>query len=201
MSETDQLETTEQADSQPENMLCACPDEYPDWAGQDISFAGWKVHSMPIKCFFHMPLAYDMYMSKQAESIEQLELTERWPGFVLSRTKMFGGNLLRIIEEGDSPSRLVQHLPTPFDVHVFMHNGGIGSVTKAVHQQQIDLVEMGRRPKELYMAHLTCPLCFERKGGDKIMVIRRWVSSKRMQSTVQRKPNKPLQDKVAEPTE
>ncbi len=163
-----------------EEQACPCPEAYPDWDGQDIDLSGWCVHDMPIKAFFHMPIAYDMYVAKQAENVEQLGLKERWPGLVLTRTKMFGGHIMRLVEDSESPSRLVRYLPPPFDVSVFLHHGGIGSVSKAVHEHQIKLVESGRRPKELYLAHLTCPVCEQRKGGDKILVLRRWVASRRM---------------------
>jgi len=173
---------------------CPCPERYPDWDGQDVDLGGWCVHQMPIKTFFHMPIAYDMYLAKQAENVAQLGLRERWPGLVLTRTRLFGGSLTRLLEDAESPSRLVHYLPSPFNVSVFLHHGGIGSVSKAVHEHQIRLVEQGRRPKELYLAHLTCPVCEQRKGGDKILVLRRWVASRRMAANVARRQRQPREE-------
>jgi hypothetical protein len=153
---------------------CACPETYPeDWVGRIINLGGSSVHEMAIPCLFHMPTGYDIYLRKQAMNIEDLELNEKWPGFVLTRTGWFRGRILRILEDGQSLSRAVTHLPDPFEVCVDLHDGGIGTVTKTVQKQQSKMIDSKLKPKELYLAHLTCPVCAERKGGDRIMVLRR----------------------------
>jgi len=159
---------------------CPCPEEFPDWDGQSIDLSGACVHGMKISSIFHMPVAFDMYVSKQAANIDHLELTERWPGLVFSKTGLWGGKILRLIEEDESASRLVYHLPTPFEVMVKLHEGGVGTVPKAVHKMQIEMMEQGCMPKEFYLAHLTCPVCEERKGGDKILILRRYVANERI---------------------
>jgi len=163
---------------------CACPTAYPDWDGQDISLAGHCVHVQSLPTLFHMPLAYDLYLRKQAENVQQLEVVERWPGLVLARTGFFRGELMRLLEDAQSPSRQIQYLPTPFDVSVMMHHGGIGTVTKTVQAQQIKLYDQGKSAKELYMAHLTCPICSESKGGDRILLFRRWIASARLKRAI-----------------
>lgn len=165
--------------------LCGCPEAWPKWDGTDQALAGMCVHRMPIAALFHMPLSHDTYVGKQYHNIRQLEMVERWPGFVLTRTKMFGGEIIRFVEDAETASRFVQYLPSPFDVSVMMHEGGIGSIQKTLLKQQAQMVDAGHAPKELYMAHLTCPRCEERKGGEKIMLIRRWLASSRLKSKVQ----------------
>jgi hypothetical protein len=66
-------------------------------------------------------------------------------------------------------------------VRVALHDGGIGTVQKTLQKQQMQLVDLGRAPKEVYLAHLTCPVCAESRGGDKILVARRWIASPGMQ--------------------
>lgn len=153
---------------------CGCPETYPAWNGKDVDLAGQCVHRLSIPTFFHMPLAYEAYTRRQAESIEQLGLKEMWPGFTLTRMGMLGGEILRLLEDSQSPSRLVQHLTPPFTANVALHPGDIGTIAKTVQPQQMALVESGRVPKDLFLSYLTCPLCTERKGGDKILLVRRW---------------------------
>ncbi|MDH5544876.1 MAG: hypothetical protein OEZ43_04740 [Gammaproteobacteria bacterium] len=164
--------------------VCRCPDHWPDWDGAELSLSGRCVHRMSIPSFFHMPLAFDMYVGKQAENIEQLDLKPVWPGLVFSRTGMWGGELICLIEDAESPSRLVQYLPPPFDVHFMLHHGGIGTIQKTLREQQMRLTDAGKVPGDLYMGHLTCPVCEERKGGEKILMMRRWKSSKRLQGKI-----------------
>ncbi len=166
---------------------CACPDTYPDWDGQDLDLAGRCVHNMPIKTAFHMPLGYDTYVNKQYLNIHELALKEIWPMMVLTRTKLFGGEIIRFIEDAETASRMVQFLPPPFVVNVLLHHGGIGTIRKAMRQQQMSILDSGKIPKELYLAHLTCPVCEERKNGDKILLFRRWVASKRLSAALKAK--------------
>ena len=170
-----------------EALSCRCPEAYPDWDGTDQVFAGRLVHRMKIPSFFHMPFSYDLYVGKQEENIYQLGLTEIWPGMVLARTGMWGGEIIRFIEDAQSPSRLVKTLAPPFDVNVMLHHGGIGTIQKTLREQQMRLTDAGRMPKEMYLAHLACPACEERKGGEKIFLIRRWESSKRLQDKIEKR--------------
>lgn len=170
-----------------QELSCRCPDTYPKWDGTDQVLAGRCVHRMKIPSFFHMPLAYDQYVGKQEENVYQLGLKELWPRFVLTRTGMWGGEIIRFIEDAESPSRMVQVLPPPFDVNVMLHDGGIGTVQKTLRKQQEHLTDLGRVPKELFMAHLACPVCEDRKDGEKIMLVRRWESSKRLQGKIEKR--------------
>ena len=170
---------------------CNCPDVYPDWDGQTMDLGGTCVHEMKFPAFFHMPVSYDMYVRKQASNLEQLELREKWPGLVLANTGIWGGKIIRLLEDSDSPSRFVYYLPGSFWVKCQLHRGGIGTVPKAAHQMQLDLVEQGCMPKELYLIHLTCPVCVEHKGGeDKILILRRFTSNKRMQERLVKQAEK-----------
>lgn len=164
---------------------CGCPEVWPKWAGTDQHLAGQCVHRMPIAALFHMPLSHSTYIAKQYHNIRQLELHERWPGFVLTRTRMFGGEIIRFVDDAETASRFVQYLSPPFDVSVMMHEGGIGTIKKSLLTQQAQMVDAGHVPKELYMAHLTCPRCEERKGGEKIMLVRRWLANSRLKSRIQ----------------
>jgi hypothetical protein len=44
-------------------------------------------------------------------------------------------------------------------------------------QLQAKLFDIGKMPKELYICHLTCLRCADERGGDKILLLRRWVES------------------------
>ena len=164
---------------------CGCPDAYPDWDGTTVNLGGYCVHEMKIPTFFHMPMAYDMYVSKQAENIHQLGLTERWPGFILTKTGMVGGKIIRILENEQSPSRLVHFIAGDFLLMAQMHEGGIGSVPKAAHKMQQAMIEKGCMPKELYLAHLTCDFCRDAKGGDKVLMLRRYTANTRVQQKLE----------------
>ncbi len=159
---------------------CGCPGDYPDWQGKDIDLAHQAAHTLPIASFLYMPLAYDTYRQRQQVDIEQLELEERWPGFALSRTGLFSGRLIRLLKDSRSPSRHVGNLPGNFQLNVQLHEGGIGTIRDTVRQQQMTLLDSGRMPKEIYMAHLTCPRCAEERGGERIMVLRRWEENPRL---------------------
>lgn len=157
--------------------LCLCPAHYPDWHEKDIDLSGKPTHTLPMPTLFHMPLSYDMYVQKQQHDIDSLELKEQWPGLVLTRSGFVAGALIRVLTEGDSPSRFIRYLEANFKLHGFLHQGGIGTIKESTRQLQNRLFDMGRMPKELYLCYLTCPICSEAKGGDKILVLRRWKES------------------------
>ncbi|HFE37202.1 MAG TPA: hypothetical protein ENK06_02125 [Gammaproteobacteria bacterium] len=179
---------------------CPCPETYPDWDEQSVDLSGYCVHEMKVASILHMPVSFDMYVSKQAANINQLALKELWPGLVLSQTGWWGGKIIRLLEIGESAtsaSRLVYHLPSPFHVMAKLHRGGIGTVAKAVHKMQIEMSEKGCMPKEFYLAHLTCDACSERKGGDKILILRRYVANERIQKRMAKESRKTETKKVA----
>jgi len=169
---------------------CPCPEEYPNWDGESVNIGGHCVHEMKISSFFHMPIAYDMYVKKQVDNIHNLELEERWPGFIMTKTGMFGGKIIRILKDAQSPSRLVHYVAGDFLLMAQMHDGGIGTVPKAAHKMQIAMVEKGCMPKELYLAHLTCDVCRDRKGGDKVLMLRRYTANKRIQQNMESEAEK-----------
>ncbi|MBL1277238.1 MAG: hypothetical protein COB30_014235 [Ectothiorhodospiraceae bacterium] len=159
---------------------CGCPGEYPDWHGLDIDLANHAAHVLPIASFLHMPLSFELYRQRQQSDIEQLEITERWPGFALTRTGWLRGKMIRLLEDTSSPSRHFQRLPADFQLHGFLHEGGIGTMRNSVRKQQETLLDGGRMPKKMYLSYLTCPRCSEERGGDRILLLRRWRPSKRL---------------------
>ncbi len=159
---------------------CRCPENYPDWHQRDIDLSGQAMHRLPIAAFMFMPLAFDSYNKRQADEIAQLNLNETWPGLVLARTRLWGGEILRLLDSGESPSRRIDHMGSPFLLHGFLHQGDIGTVRHATQALQSSLLEAGRIPKELYLCYLTCDRCNERKGGHKILLLRRWQESPRL---------------------
>lgn len=155
---------------------CLCPDQWPDWDGKDIDLGGRLAHVMSIPAFLNMPISYDLYVKKQYENLQQLELKEQWRDFVITRTGFWGGEIIRLLDESShSPSRQVKRLEPGIHCAVSLHHGGIGTITKTVQQQQSELFNRKKRPKTLYLAHLSCPVCAERKGGEKILVLRKFV--------------------------
>lgn len=166
---------------------CGCPESWPDWHKQDINLGGATAHILGIPTFLHMPLSYGLYVARQRGEIETLELTEKWPGLVLTTTGFMRGKIISILETANSPSRRVQALPMEFTLHAYLHNGGIGTVKESMRKLQSSLFDQGRMPKELYMAYLTCPHCEESRGGDKIMLFRRFEESDTLKRRLKKK--------------
>ena len=166
---------------------CGCPGEYPDWHEQEIDLSHHAAHVLPIATFLHMPLAYETYRQQQQREIDQLELQERWPGFALTRTGVFRGQLIRLLEGNVSPSRHFKNLQADFEVHGFLHKGGIGTMRKSVREQQETLLDSGRMPKEIYLSHLTCPRCCEDRGGERMLLLRRFKTNQRLTKKIQSK--------------
>ncbi len=163
---------------------CGCPETFPDWDGQDIELGGEAVLSFPLPTFLHMPIGFDLYMNRVKHIITQLELEERWPGFFLTRTGWFRGQVISPINKPDSPSHHVTRMPNPYPVRVKLHHGGIGTIKSTLREMQAGLLDSGKMPKELYMAHLTCPHCADDRGGDKILVVRHWKQSQRLKQKI-----------------
>jgi len=163
---------------------CGCPGEYPDWHRQKIDLSHHAAHVLPIASFLHMPLAYETYRQRQQQEIDQLELQERWPGFTLTRTGLLRGEIIRLLETGDSPSRHFRVLETNFNLQGYLHEGGIGTVRKSIGEQQKQILDNGDIPRELYLSYLTCPRCSDERGGDRILLLRRWRASKRLANKV-----------------
>ncbi len=138
--------------------------------------------SMPT--FLHMPMGYEVYLGRMRHLINELELQEKWPGFMLSQTGWFRGKILSPLEQGDSPSHHVIRMENPLNIRAKLHEGDIGSIKNSVRQMQSDLLDLGRMPKELYLSYLTCPTCQDKRGGAKIMLLRRWESSDRLSKRI-----------------
>jgi len=165
---------------------CACPEHFPQWHEQDIDLSGKTVLALKIPSFLYMPLSYDSYVQRQLSDLAQLELSEQWPGLVMTRTGFLRGEIMRLLTPGNSPSRYVKPLSAPFNVRGYLHNGGIGSIRESTRQLQMQLFDNGRMPKELYLCYLSCPLCCEKKGGDKILLLRRWNESPTLKKRLQK---------------
>ena len=160
---------------------CACPTSYPDWNGQDIDLGGWCTHTLTFPCLFHMPVGYEANLQRQNRALEQLQLKERWPGLVLTRTGMFRGSITRLLEDDSSLSRHVRYLSAPFMVRAVLHHGNVSTLRTPLRETQMALLDAGRMPREVYLCHLTCPRCEEARGGEKILLLRRWVESPTLQ--------------------
>lgn len=167
-------------------LACGCPEHYPDWHDNDIDLGGHRVLTLPIGTFLHMPIGYDVYVGRMRQMLKQLELKERWPNLLLTQTGWLKGRVIALLEDEDnaSPSRHVSRLPSPFNIDAMLHNGGMGTIRNAVRQMQSRLLDQGRMPKELYLCHLTCDRCSDERGGELIMVLRRWEPSRRLSGKV-----------------
>lgn len=167
---------------------CGCPQHFPEeWGGQDIDLGGWLVHEQSAPMVLHFPIAFDLYRKRQVEDIARLGLTERWPGFALTRSAAFRGGHLRLLEDEDCAARRVHHLPSPFRLRVAMHRGDVGSVRPIIRNMQTELIEEGRMPREIYLAYLTCPVCAADRGGNRMMVLRRWTPSKKLKESLEKR--------------
>jgi len=163
---------------------CLCPTHYPHWHEKDLDLSGKPVHTLKLPCFLYMPLSYEHYVQKQQNDIIQLELTEEWPQLVLTRTGFLRGEIISLLKNGNSPSRFVHHLEGSFQLRGFLHQGGIGTIKQSTRELQMQLFDLGRMPKELYLSYLTCPICSEEKGGDKILLLRRWKESRTLSKRI-----------------
>lgn len=161
-------------------LACGCPDTFPDWNGQDVDLSLHPAHILPVTTFLHMPLAYTASLERQRADIEQLELKETWPGFILTQTNFMSGRVISLLASAQSPSRYVACLPAAFQLHAKLHLGGISTLRNSARELQSHLFDAGRMPKELFLAHLTCPRCAAQRGGEKILLLRRWLASPRL---------------------
>ena len=159
------------------SLSCACPEHYPDWDGKDIDLGGHCVHALSIPMLLHMPISYEVYLKRQYHDIQALQLSESWPNLVLTRTGMFRGTIIRPLEKTTSPSHRITYLPSPFHLRGKLHHGDVGTIRDSVRQIQMTLLDSSKLPKELYMCYLTCPLCRDERGGNKILLLRRWTES------------------------
>ena len=161
-------------------LACGCPDTFPGWNGQDVDLSLHPAHILQVTTFFHMPLSYAAHLERQLAEIEQLELKEPWPGFILTQTSFMSGRIISLLSSAQSPSRHVMCMPAAFQLHAKLHSGGIGTLSSSVRELQSTLFDAGRMPKELYLAHLTCPRCAAQRDGEKILLLRRWMDSPRL---------------------
>jgi len=174
-------------------MDCGCPSEYPQWDGEDVDLGAWLVHEQPVPMFLHMPIGYEACLDRQHKDIKRLHLNERWPGFVLTQSAAFRGRILCPLSESTSPARRTLRLTNPFYVRSKLIHGDIGGgIRGAVQTMQSGLLDEGKMPKELFLCYLTCPRCRDERGGIKIMLLRRWVKSKKLQERLDKQKKTPL---------
>jgi hypothetical protein len=158
-------------------LACGCPESFPDWHEQDIALGGRLAHTLPLPTFLHMPIGYELRRERQRLTLQRLGLKESWPGLVLLRTGLLRGKLLRLLEPATSPAGGLSYLPHPFWVRGFLHQGPITAMAQSARHVQSALVRSGKKPLELYLGHLTCPRCAPTRGGEKILLLRRWAES------------------------
>jgi hypothetical protein len=91
---------------------------------------------------------------------------------------MFRGTLIRLLENTQSPSHLVGWLPRPYQVYAWLHQGSLSSLRPVLREIQSNLLDAGKMPRELLLGHLTCSRCAEKRGGEKILLLRHWRESK-----------------------
>lgn len=161
-------------------LACGCPETFPDWNGKDVDLSLHPAHILHVTTFFHMPLSYTAQLERQRDEIERLELSELWPGFILTQTHFLSGRIISLLNSAQSPSRHVMCLPAALQLHGKLHPGGIGTLRTSARELQSALFDAGRMPKELFLAHLTCPRCAASRGGEKILLLRRWMESPRL---------------------
>lgn len=166
---------------------CACPRDFPDWHNQDVDLGGQLVHAKGIPLFLHMPLALEACVERQRQTLERLNLEECWPGLVLTQSAAFRGSILRLLKPALCPAHGLELLPSPFQLRAYLHQGDIGTISAGVKQIQQEIVREGRRPLELYLSYLTCPRCSDMRGGDKILLLRRWVESPALQKKIMKR--------------
>jgi Bacterial hydrolase len=166
---------------------CGCPSQYPPWHNEDVDLGGHSVHTMPIPTPLHMPVGYEIYRGRQQRSLDELQLKEPWPGLILTRTGLLRGSIMHLLEEANSLSRHVKRLPYPFSLRAFLHHGNLATARKAITDMQMSLFDAGHRPRELYLCYLTCPRCSEQRGGEKMLLLRRWEKSERLAKRLQTK--------------
>jgi hypothetical protein len=167
-------------------LACGCPERFPEWDGQDVDLGGQMVHSLPIPTLLHMPLAFELYVKRQQQMIDGLQLKEQWPGLVLVQTGFLRGAVIRLLESVRSPAHHLRVLPRPFRVRAALHHGNLSTARKVIQQMQMALVDAGRRPRELYLSYLTCPHCSDERGGDKMLLLRRWEESATLKKRLRR---------------
>ena len=170
-----------------QRLPCGCPATYPDWRNADIDLGGQLAHKLSIPMLMHMPIGYENYLLKQKNDIEKLELHEAWPGFNLTRTGAFRGQMLCPLAEEKSPARNIMVLPTPFHLRTRLFHGDVEAMRGEVRAIQSELLDEGLMPKELYLAYLTCPLCEEERGGKRMLIMRRWIKSNKLENKLKKK--------------
>lgn len=148
------------------------------------------IHRLAMPALFSMPLSFDAYRQRQQVALERLQLSESWPGLVLMRAGLLGGELLRLLPaEAQSLSRHVVRLPAPYWVRASLHHGGIGTVRHTITALQSALFNAGRSPKALFLAHLTCPWCAATPEDEKILVLRHWETNTKLTAKLQKRPS------------
>lgn len=170
-------------------LACGCPETYPDWDRKDVDLGGQLAHVLSIPTLLHMPLAYELYLKRQQQVIEKLALREQWPGLVLTRTGFLRGSIMRLLQPDRSPARHVQVLSRPFWLRGALHHGNLSTGRKVIQAMQMEIIDLGRRPRELYLCYLTCPHCSDGRGGEKILFLRRWEESAVLKQRLERNRN------------
>jgi len=165
---------------------CGCPSEFPDWDGKDIDLGATLVHEQRSVMFFHMPIGFEAYLDRQHCDIEKLGLNEQWPGFVLAESGMFRGRILALLSEDNSLARKTYRLKNPYMLRAQLFNGNIKDIKTAIQHMQSDLFDEGRMPKSLFLSYLTCPRCQQERGGTRIMLLRHWVKSPKLEQRLAR---------------
>jgi len=159
-------------------------------AAVDIFYRRVLGDSYVIRFFEGVDMDKQAYLLKQKEDIERLELHESWAGFNLTRTGAFRGQMLCPLLEEHSPARHVMNLANPFHLRVKMFHGDVTDIKATVRAMQSELLDEALMPKELYLSYLTCPVCEEERGGKRMLLLRRWVKSDKLNKRLKKRQGK-----------
>jgi len=75
-------------------------------------------------------------------------------------------------------------------LRVHLLHGDVADMRQVVRLMQSELLDEALLPKELFLSYLTCPACEEERGGKRLMILRHWVKSAKLEKKLQRRQQK-----------
>jgi len=144
---------------------CGCPiivDE--EWEGKTFSWKDRTFFAQPVKFFFRAPIDVEEQVGRAGEAMEKRGYMLEEPLTVLIEEGQFAGRVLIGILPPETPD---PHVVTMGDVSVVgtvvaRKEPKLGVKTLKGFKERLEL--QGRKVKQMYVWHVTCPTCSRLEG-------------------------------------
>lgn len=143
---------------------CGCPTINPaDWEGKLFNWEGKAFFYKHVKYLFSVPLNVERKMAEAAQMIEQRGYILEEPLMILAREGRFKGTIFVAILPTEGEDKSVINVP-PCALAATVYQRKEAKIGPGVKAFKRRLEAEKKRVKDIYLWHVSCPMCAAKHG-------------------------------------